>query len=501
MLKALDEQGFIEKLAEKVYSKSISSLLLKILTLESQIPEFCLGVRSKILTSVLRQLTSSNLMSHCFCSEIVGEFLVRYKQANSWRELLEVITRSDNLRIIFDSSISGEESRIVAGVRIIGGMIRCGACSYLWRETRNSDDDTSGVQEEREEKSSELVKGLVQAMQGYAVILRRASEKFIGTSGAEIERLGMDRKSIVELILSCIWINVREINREIARTEALTMIFGFFFKFEMNSILQNLVGRIIVDMLTYLDEDDCLIDCLVQSQFISSLANPTLHKGYNGHATKIANFLVKIKEKHKKIAEAISACANWENFYLEYLIKTNAIENKSLGGAKPVKKIRTSNPKSMMTSILNEASSSDNISKVIPSGYSHKSYNSDESMNELEIEEDFESDNPGDLFIPSDIDQQIEMYIDADVDVEENNRFIDDSPEIEEDFEPDHPGDLFMPSDFDPEIKMDINADLEENHRYIDHSSDILEEKNIKDWNFTQHSAYIKQPKFEEISL
>ena len=460
VLKELDEQGFIERLTEKISSKSICDAVLKILTLESPTPEFCLGVRSKIFASVLGQLTSSNPLSHYFSAEIVTEFLLRPHETNSWRELLEVVTRSDNLQMIFEASISSEPSRTVAGVRIIKGIINCSVCDYLLRETRSSDDDANVIQEELEEKTSVFVKGIVRSMEGYAVVLSRISEKFIGTNGGEIEILGADRKSIVELILACIRINIKEINREIARTGALTVIFGFFFHFEMNSMLHNLVVQTVIAIFTNLDEDDCLIDCLVQSTLISNLSNPTLNKGYNGHATKIANYLVKIKEKNPKLNDSIKTCPDWENFYTNYLTKTNAIESTPLGETKPIVQIESFDARSRITNILNKISGSNNISRELVSGYNYRPANSGEVMKE---------------------------------------------PEIEEGFEPDDPGDFFMPSDFDQEIKMDIDDDVEENNRYVDDSPDIrgaamiIDEKGMEDWNFTKVAALVEMPKDEEV--
>ena len=330
----IDSHEYIPVLTEKICYKSISDIILKILLLEHIETGFYLDSRIKIVNYLIPQLKSSNHLSHYYLSEIVSEFLQRSIEANSWREIVQVFTSADNLKIIIDASAGGDSSKVCAGVKIIKSILNCSSCDFLLREDKpNEFDDSEVLQEELEENNTEFLVKIIEAVSDYAKMLKRPSEKFLGTFNKEIEILGEDRLKIIDLMLACIKLNNKSMNLKIAETGIIEDIMQLFFRLEMNSMLHNLVENLVFTVFT--TKNEILIENLIEkTQLIKLIVKHKETKGNSGHSLKIANFLVKIQEKYDKVRVSFESCTEWGEYFCNYLSKRNEDQNRRLGEGK-----------------------------------------------------------------------------------------------------------------------------------------------------------------------
>ena len=72
-------------IAKNLYSKSISDIAIKLLTIDNQSsdPNFFIEVRERLLIEVVKQLHSENELSHYFVGVVVSEFIAKGAEINS----------------------------------------------------------------------------------------------------------------------------------------------------------------------------------------------------------------------------------------------------------------------------------------------------------------------------------------------------------------------------------------------------------------------------------
>ena len=440
-------------------------------------------------------MNCSNTLSHHFLAEIVTEFLQKNFEANSWREIIEVFTSSDNLKIIFEASIGGDISKVCSGVKILTSILNCSACDFLLREYKQQNNDEDVIQEEQEENNTEFLNRIIGAISGYATILRRPSEKFFGTLQQEVEMLGEDRLRIIDLMLVCIKLNNKEINSKIAQAGIIEEIMQLFFRLEMNSLLHHTVEKIVNAIFAHNNEDESLIECLInKSQLIALLAQNKASKGYSGHANRIANFLVKIQEKYEKIKFSIISCNEWNEYYANYLIKINETETKALGEEKQIESFEEfSKTEDKITAFLKKMTGQHNKKREEVS-LNTKTTDEDDLINkEPETEECFEPEDPAEDEVKEKLKNE-----------HQNNRYgLETEKNISENLEEKAQKTLKENENFEKklaEIEEDINSSeelkpilqeseifeikIEKNYEESKSSEDSEAEENLKYWKF-----------------
>ncbi|OMJ91474.1 hypothetical protein SteCoe_5960 [Stentor coeruleus] len=333
----IEEHGYLQEIASKVWSKSIADLALKILTLEDLDSNFCIEPRTKLLNMVISNFSSSNPLSNYFSAEILCELVLRYNEKNSWRELMILLASSDNIKLIIDAATSSDISQVTSGIRVLKAIISSASCDFLLRVNRGSNEDDSRVIQEETEEISDFCKQVIDSLTLLVRKLERPTSYFDScVKNTTIKILGDDRIKIVEFLHICMKIGIKAFELKIVSTNAIPSIINLFFDFDMNSIYHTLVEQVINSILILKGDNDCLLQALLNSDLIDKIIlNPQL-KGYSGHVIRIANLLNKSQYAQDVVRSKLSKDGRWAEFTRNYLEKRNEVEARKLGENKKI---------------------------------------------------------------------------------------------------------------------------------------------------------------------
>jgi serine/threonine-protein phosphatase 6 regulatory subunit 3 len=322
----IEYNRLIPKLTEKINNRSISNLVTKILAIESSQKDFYLKARSSLLSSLIARINYENV-SDTFLQEIIFEFFYRFDEINSWKELVKVMTSSENMMLIIETSLCDNQHRVFIGANILKNILDCSGCDFLYKTKTDLESlDDLGA--------SEFLEWVFEALKNYENVLKRPSSSFRGTLHTEFPALGKDRLKIIELVNSCIKLNIKELNNFIASIGILQEIILIFFKFEFNSMVHNQVSSLISSLLIYSQDENLLETLIKKTELIKRISTHTGNKGYSGHVIKIANQLIMAQNKYDCIIETIELCEEWPSFVNEYLDNQNIVQKITLGEEK-----------------------------------------------------------------------------------------------------------------------------------------------------------------------
>ena len=160
-------------------------------------------------------------------------------------------------------------------------------------------------------EKSEFIKTIIQMFEPLILILQRPSKSLLGNANMEIKILEEFRLKIVEFFLGCIESNNADIIKAIIQYHVLPEIINLFFTFENNSMLHNIIEKIIeISIKSFNDNEELLKIILIEGKLLKRLCNGCINKGYSGHLIKIGNELLKISENNEHLANFISQRKN-----------------------------------------------------------------------------------------------------------------------------------------------------------------------------------------------
>ena len=378
-------------LAEKIYSRSISEIIIKILTLENQPADqpFHLEARKNLLCRVVGQINSDNPISHYFTGQVLIEFISRNAETNCWKELVSNLISPDLLKVLTDAATGSVVSRVSASISVFKVLISNNIRNEVIKiiKPQSTEEDSTVIEDE---EPSEFTKIIVQMFEPLVMNLKKPSETFLGTYGVEVKILGEDRLKIVEFFLFCIKSDIKEILQALIRYRVLPELVNLFFIFENNSMLHSIIEQIVFASInSSLTDEDIIMSILIEGKLLEKLCGGWEHKGYSGHFIKIGRDLLNASDKNEYIRNLLDENDEWKIFHKTVLQKKIDIEKKTLGES----------DKKSEDNISEEINSEENLKDdVTPNFSSYKDpYESTENFAEIEEDVHNRDDEPLDI--------------------------------------------------------------------------------------------------------
>ena len=314
----LTEHNIFAKLVNHLYSKSIVDIIQKILASENSSPGFFLEQRKALVQLIVSCLSSSSEYKIYFAGVILCEIVNKAPELASFKEVIDVIVNSENLKLYFENITSEESFKVSASVSvikaIIGLSLRPEFYSYF--------------------ESLGFVELFISALPKLRSLLAASSDTILSTFDQQVKPLGESRLRIIELVSYSLRLEDENLYKSIAESEILTEITTLFFDMPWNSILHNTVESLIIGCINA--RNGILIEPMLKtSNFLNKLvavglSTQQVHRlGIMGHVNKLGNYLK--TTSNDAVFEIVSKTDNWENFSKDYLEIRNSFDNKQLG--------------------------------------------------------------------------------------------------------------------------------------------------------------------------
>ena len=317
-LQYLDKSGLFQKLVRHIYSKSIADIVLQVITFDPQQPEFFVAERKKVVQFVINELLASEEYQVYFAGQIIIEVIIKALEVNSWKDLLGVISKKENLSVYFNCIASEEKYKIIAGASIIRQLFTI----FLGTDLGN-------------DQNREISDLMIEFLPEIKLKLQTPpTSMYLGTFCEEIEPLGEHRLKNIELLIASIKIENEASWNSIAESEILNEIVKLFFKMPWNSILHNTV-EVLINNCIYTQHRPLIIAMLITSDFITHMINTafspqsTHRLGVLGHISRIGNMLN--QSDNEIVKECIENAQRWKEFCSAYLEVRNNYDSKQLG--------------------------------------------------------------------------------------------------------------------------------------------------------------------------
>jgi hypothetical protein len=308
----------IPKLITHLYSRSIVDIVLKILTFDNSQIDFFTKERKKIVEMVVLSLFNADGYNVYFSGIILSEILNRAMEINSWKDLIQVIISSDNLRQYFELLIGSDTFKSLAAGNLIKNLISLLGRIQLY--TYFQDFNYTDI----------LKLYLPSLLQSLA---HSSESRLTSTNTQQFEPLGEKRLRIIEIISLSLKIDHEKISPTIIESGILAEIITLFFKNHLNSILHNVVDDLVITCISIQDPsltESILIHSGLLNKLTSLALSPeTVHKeGIIGYVNKIGNYL---KSNENIIKNLLDQVPDWELFLKSYLESRNALDSFKLG--------------------------------------------------------------------------------------------------------------------------------------------------------------------------
>jgi len=349
----------LEKMAKKMYCRSIAEFLGRILVMEGSYisKPIYLAERTGVITSLLEQLVKSDDIEEVNnISTIICDILSKQNSMNGSQEILTNIFDEKTVATLFECLNTKNSGNVCSATIIINNMI-----AYLilnaHKANQSQDDDDSGandsnVTEEVSEnlklnENSPLIKALIAQFPSVVQYLRSVDEQstISSTYGAQVRPLGIARLKLIELISLSLKLNLDVVFEAIINCDALSAILGLFKAYEWNNMLHCQVEKILMTILdsgnqaiqTYLFEKVKLLDFIIG---ISGVADFTFNgneerkikKGFNGQIVRISNKIAESSDKY--IVSQTEGKDDWQEFVKGYLAECNSRDRTPIGESK-----------------------------------------------------------------------------------------------------------------------------------------------------------------------
>lgn len=315
----LSSQEYIPKLLNHIYSRSITDIVIKILTLDITSNDFIIKEQKSILTSLFSMLKTSSEYQTYFAAFILSDILNKAMEINSWKELIEVIVSDENLQILFDCLQATEKFRIVASASVLKTLflvcIRVNL--YVYYEKMNFMsifiNNLPNISKQLSQKSQDTIKN---------------------TLKEDVVPLGEAKLKIIELIAVSLKQDNEKIFKPLAECGILNEIVKLFFEYPWHSMLHTAVDSIFQSAFLY--QNTVLIESLIVNsgfveKMIESVKNIRINHrcGYLGHVNRVANALK--ETENESIREHLKKVSGWKEFVEDYLEERNVCDKKQLG--------------------------------------------------------------------------------------------------------------------------------------------------------------------------
>ena len=322
MLGYIFNKGLDIVLCQKINSRSISEIIIKILTIENQEPDqgFYFEERKKVLIQVINQLNSNDSIAHYFAAQIVNDLIAKNLDTNCWKELVSTLLERDQISLIANAAISGikdiedveitaeDSSRICASMNIFKVLLSNNVRNELIKTPKSQIEEEENKAIE-EEENFECIEIIIQKFEPLVKILQGPSKTIIGPSNIQFKKLGEYRLRIVEFFLVSIKSDLKAISKALVKYNVLPVIVELFFTFENNSLLHSTVEQIISSSLnsTY-NNEEIIKSLLIEGKLHEKLSQVHKNMGYSGNAIKIASELLANSEKNECAKGILNAC-------------------------------------------------------------------------------------------------------------------------------------------------------------------------------------------------
>ncbi|CAG9316098.1 unnamed protein product [Blepharisma stoltei] len=346
MLKFIIENSWNTWLLDHSEYKAIADIINRIVLVENLGDPFYIPQRKEIIQKLINNLASENPNAAFHSSQILCDLTNKPTEVNSWAELAGVIMQKESLNKLIEGLTADSTHNINAVVTVLRSIMTSSSRSDLLTLNKKPDEDSATILED--EESPEFIESFIQVLPKLKEILENVhNTQILTVFNEDIESLGEGKIKIIEVLYAAIKMEIKEIQAKIEEIEVVRVIVGLFFNYEWNSILhatfEQFANAVLASSSQALKEQ-----LLKTSGFLNKMIekglnptrpgtrNPSLRPGYMGYITKISNSLIKLSETHSEIAEILLATEKWAEYKSSYLEDRNFIENRHLGGYKPL---------------------------------------------------------------------------------------------------------------------------------------------------------------------
>lgn len=371
------------RLSNHIYNKATSELLSRIIGLEDVGMEYAfLEPRLKLLKIVVDKLASESYEDCTHASLILCEILLR-TEVNAWEVLIAQLIAPDSITKLFNYIKSDNIHSVNATVSVLHVIFS--HIRFTEMVKFNLDNLMSGAVEEPSEEdmvlqddqeTPYLVDSFIQNLAGMKSILERDPEReIILTMGLSIKQLGANRIKIAELILDALKVDNEDINKAIIESEVLITLTQLFFANHWNSQIHNIYCSVVESILACDSLDlqrhilvaanlpQLILDCIAEP-YVKQSSNIEIRKGQMGQVTKISNAMVKCQSYQNELNSILEAVEGWAAYIDGELNEQNELENKTIGGGKPL--FGLPEPEAICLGMSKDAYSNDNEAEGEP---------------------------------------------------------------------------------------------------------------------------------------
>ena len=326
ILTFMDSHGSLVKLSEKISSKSISDIVLKILTLNIQDSQ-CLEARKTLFELVLDRLGNcEDPYTATFLYEIISEFISKSLEVDSWKEIFRIAI-VDKEPVIFEAAQSESAVRVYIAVRVLTDILNSSYC------------DSFLVLDEPEDDSSMDVDGgptnfflrILDCFENFIRFLSGFKEPWKSTSkDVAVKVFGKEGLAIIVFFTKLLKYKYRIVEEKFSSFGIIPKVIDLLFQFEHNSFLHAKIENFISTIFLQKGSNDCYIEALLGEPLLKLMSNENLKKPFSGYLVRIFNIIEKNTNDIKKFNSRLNESNEWKEFSLNIKEK-NEIFCKKLG--------------------------------------------------------------------------------------------------------------------------------------------------------------------------
>lgn len=326
-LEFLSRKGYLRRLPKRLFSRSISEFILKLLVTEMNLPDQSL--KKDLLSEIVSLLSSENEISSTYASLLLTDLISKLGEGPQVKDLIVTIASGNNLKSLLESAQTNSMHSIANSLEVIKNLLTSPIREELLGPTKSSEEDSTIIDEE---DPSEFSKALISSFQFLSERLSRQSEVNLTTQKQQIEVLGIDRLKICELFVTCVRLERKDVLSALRNCQVFERLTKLFFNFEMNSFLHNLYENFVSAIFDQLaNEDDALKDLITKSDLLNMLSLKCDNRGFSGQVVKIGTSLLKIKVRNPEFSKLLDDSVEWKKFYDDFYAKKTEVEKKTLG--------------------------------------------------------------------------------------------------------------------------------------------------------------------------
>eukprot|EP01017_Pseudomicrothorax_dubius_P025538 TRINITY_DN2769_c0_g1_i4.p1 TRINITY_DN2769_c0_g1~~TRINITY_DN2769_c0_g1_i4.p1 ORF type:complete len:533 (-),score=151.70 TRINITY_DN2769_c0_g1_i4:100-1698(-) len=329
----MQSEKYTEQMVNHVKSRSISEILLKFLSTDTNPPYFEQKMRivERLLSKFNEKADIEELANISF---ILSEMIGKSKESKANHYL-----NSDFLNDVFETVVSENATLVQYGANVILSLLNLVKDSVLDKgETQANLYKESLFKRKMDEALPKFCEQLVR---------EKSPTNLKATHGLTLANFGNEKLRIIEIFKNLLTLEDNELNEKIADSNFFQILLFCMKQSDWNNILHNYVEqifRIAIECGNDNLKKRIIEDVRLPEFIITTISSPditlpsvgqrTIRKGYLGQVIRLANFLAKLTEKDQTISDLLTSNEAWIDFSNSRLIQINKRDNFDLGGAR-----------------------------------------------------------------------------------------------------------------------------------------------------------------------